>query len=131
MNTAELALRSRKKFIGDMGYEIRTLMNGMVLAIDILDTIRNPIRSWATGAIRNSAFSLLRISEDIVDPANTETERLDIAVTKIDLYSLIKGAVATMKPMLEARNVRLALSIGPDLPTCFFSCFRTFVSDYS
>ena len=65
---AELALNSKSAFLANMSHEIRTPMNGLIGMIAVLErTGAADDLSQTLETIRHSAFSLLRIIDDILD----------------------------------------------------------------
>jgi signal transduction histidine kinase/CheY-like chemotaxis protein len=114
---AETASQVKSDFLGKMSHEIRTPMNGMIGMIEVLDTMKqSPDQSRAIGTIRNSAFSLLRIIDDILDATKIDAGKLDIESAEMELRPVIEGAVITLQTMADDVQVRLALSIDPDVP---------------
>ena len=60
-----------------MSHEIRTPMNGMVGMIDVLEAMGpSNEQQRVLGIIRNSAYSLLRIIDDILDTSKIEAGKL-------------------------------------------------------
>ena len=100
-----------------MSHEIRTPMNGMIGMIEVLETMDPAADKKSTiGIIRNSAFSLLRIIDDILDASKIEAGKLDIHNTRSELRPVIEGAVVTLQTMADDFKVQLRLYIDPDLP---------------
>ena len=120
--TAEVALQEKDDFLVNMSHEIRTPMNGLIGTIEVLDMMRqSPDQSRTIRIIRNSVFALLRIIDDILDATKIDAGQLDIESTKIELRPVIEGAVITLQTTADHENVRLALSIDPDVPTWVLS----------
>ena len=76
---AELASELKDNFVSDMDHEIRTSVNSLIGAIEVLDTIdQSPDQSRVIGIIRNSAFSLMGIIDDISGPTKIDAGQLNI-----------------------------------------------------
>ena len=119
---AERASRQKDDFLATMSHEIRTPMNGMIGMIEVLDTEQqSPEQSRAIGTVRNSAFSLLRIIDDILDANKINAGELNIEAARMELRPVLEGVVVTLQTMADDNNVSLALSIAPDVPELVFA----------
>lgn len=119
---ADAAARSRGAFLANMSHEIRTPMNGMIGMIEVMeatDTDKQHARS--IGMIRNSAFSLLRILNDILDASQIDSGKLKVERTKVELRPLIEGATQTMQSMADNHDVRLRVLVHPTMPEWIWS----------
>ena len=77
---AEQGLLSKSIFLANMSHEIRTPMNGLIGMITVLErTGATDDLSRTIETIRHSAFSLLRIIDDILDTSKMEAGELDIS----------------------------------------------------
>ena len=97
---AELALNSKSAFLANMSHEIRTPMNGLIGMIAVLErTGAADDLSQTIETIRHSAFSLLRIIDDILDASKMEAGELDIRYTKSELRPIIEGVATSLQTM--------------------------------
>ena len=114
---AELALNSKSAFLANMSHEIRTPMNGLIGMIAVLertggtDDLARTIKT-----IRHSAFSLLRIIDDILDTSKMEAGELDIRYTKSELRPIIEGVATSLQTMADDCEIELRLYIDPNVP---------------
>ena len=89
---AEQALHSKSTFLANMSHEIRTPMNGLIGMIAVLertggtDDLARTIKT-----IRHSAFSLLRIIDDILDTSKMEAGELDIQLCEVRIQTHNRG----------------------------------------
>ena len=114
---AKHSLKSKTNFLANMSHEIRTPMNCMIGMIEVLETMDPAADKKSTiGIIRNSAFSLLRIIDDILDASKIEAGKMDIHNTRSELLPVIEEAVVTLQTMADDLKVQLRLYIDPDLP---------------
>ena len=100
-----------------MSHEIRTPMNGligMVEVLEMMDPTEETTRTIET--IRNSAFSLLRIINDILDASKMEAGELAIHNTRSELRPVIEGVAITLQTMADDLKVELRLYIDPNVP---------------
>ncbi|MDH5797330.1 MAG: response regulator, partial [Paracoccaceae bacterium] len=114
---AKSSERAKSEFLANMSHEIRTPFNGVIGMIEILEH-QDPTdeQKRTIGIIRNSAFSLLRIIDDILDASRIEAGKLSIAKSKTDLYAVIEGVTSTLLPIADEKDVRLRLYVDPALP---------------
>ena len=100
-----------------MSHEIRTPMNSMIGMIEVLETMDPAADKKSTiGIIRNSAFSLLRIIDDILDASKIEAGKMDIHNTRSELLPVIEEVVVTLQTMADDLKVQPRLYIDPNLP---------------
>ncbi len=117
LSDANYAARSKGEFLANMSHEIRTPMNGVIGMIEVLETMDlNSQQARSVGTIRNSAFSLLRILDDILDASQIEAGKLNVEKTKVEIRPLLEGVSQTLQPMAEAKGTELRLLIDQKIP---------------
>ena len=115
--TAEAAATAKGEFLANMSHEIRTPMNGVIGMIEVLETMQPTAdQSRILGTVRNSAFSLLRIIDDILDASKLEAGKLDMSPVVTDLRNTIEGVAVTLQNMADQFAVRIRLFVDPDVP---------------
>ncbi|CUH69341.1 Sensor kinase protein RcsC [Thalassovita autumnalis] len=114
---AQQASRAKGEFLANMSHEIRTPMNGLIGMLEVLESMGVDERQAPTvGTIRNSAFSLLRIIDDILDASKIEAGKLDVELNRTELLPVIEGVAQTLRPLADDSDVRLRLFIDPRIP---------------
>ena len=114
---AEEAANAKGDFLANMSHEIRTPMNGMVGMIEVMETLRpTQEQQRVLGIIRNSAFSLLRIIDDILDASKIDAGKLEISRSKTDMRATIEGVALTLQHLADDLGVKIHLYIDPQVP---------------
>lgn len=114
---AEEAANAKGDFLANMSHEIRTPMNGMVGMIEVMETLRpTQEQQRVLCIIRNSAFSLLRIIDDILDASKIDAGKLEISRSKTDMRATIEGVALTLQHMADDLGVKIHLFIDPKVP---------------
>jgi two-component system sensor histidine kinase/response regulator len=108
---AEAANRAKSEFLAVVSHEIRTSMSGIIGMNALLHgTHLTPAQRKMTVTIRDSADSLLRIIDDILDISKWEAGKLELEEIDFDLAALIDGVRELYAPRAEEK--RLLLSAG-------------------
>jgi PAS domain S-box-containing protein len=115
---AEEANRVKSEFLAAMSHEIRTPMNGVVGIVDVLrQSSLTPYQSDLADTIRDSAFALLGIIEDLLDFSKIEAGRLSLEHEPVPLRRLVEGACEALLPLANSRHVAMRVFVDPVLPT--------------
>ena len=116
------ATRRKGDLLAIMSHEIRTPMNGIIGMVDILsalDTSQEQKRIVAI--IRNSAFSLLRVINDILDVSKIDAGNRIIEKSQTDLQSVMEDVAISQQPIFDSLGVKLVMSIDTELPRWVFA----------
>ena len=114
---ADQANRAKSAFLATMSHEIRTPMNGVIGMIDVLhQTSLKGYQVEMVDLIRESAFSLLDIIEDILDLSKIEAGRLEIERVPMPVADVVEKACGLLDHLAARKGVELTLFIDPAIP---------------
>ena len=117
LQQADRAVKAKRQFLANMSHEIRTPMNGMIGMLEVLEVegLKENQRPLV-GTIRNSALSLLRIIDDILDASKIEAGKMGVDSSKMELIPVIEGASQTLRVMADDNKVRIRHYLDLNLP---------------
>src|SRR5579859_4695440 len=119
-NRAEQAAAARTAFLANMSHEIRTPMNSILGFSEVLlNSKPNPEQAHALGIMRNSARSLLRLLNEILDSAKLDRGAMELFYLPFDLRALAEEVIAAQTTTADKKGLRLALDYEEDLPRRF------------
>ncbi|MBA3589457.1 MAG: PAS domain-containing protein, partial [Methylibium sp.] len=114
---AEQANRAKSAFLATMSHEIRTPMNGVVGMIDVLEQSQlRPSQLDMVKTVRESAYALLAIVDDVLDFSKIEAGQFAIDHEPMDVTAVVEGVCDALARVAEARGVGLRLYTDPTLP---------------
>jgi two-component system, sensor histidine kinase and response regulator len=114
---AEVAARSKSEFLATMSHEIRTPMNGVLgmLELTALTPLDDEQRTLVT-TMRDSATSLLRIIDDILDLSKIEAGKLDLEEQDLQPAELLEGVADLLAPQAHQKALALICDIDASAP---------------
>jgi PAS domain S-box-containing protein len=114
---AEAANRSKDEFLAMMSHELRTPLNGILGFADILrGTTMDEDQLEYVRMIRSSGVQLMDIITDILDFSKLQARKLDLEMSRFNPRQCVRDAANTVRPMAEAKNLKVTVEEGPDLP---------------
>ncbi len=114
---ADQANAAKSAFLANMSHEIRTPMNGVIGMIEILQ--QSSLSDDQVGivkTIRNSAFALLSIVDDVLDFSKIEAGQLHVESVAMNVVKIIEEVCDTLDQLAHDKGVELTLFIDPALP---------------
>jgi PAS domain S-box-containing protein len=113
--TAEEANRLKDDFLATVSHELRNPLNSIVgwaalLRSDKLDEEKS---ERAVEAILRAAQTQDKIISDLLDVARIINGRLRLDVRPLQLINVLQGAIETMRPAIEAKQIHLQTILDP------------------
>lgn len=101
---AEESVALKARFLANMSHEIRTPMNGIVGLIDLMeDSNKDDAQTDNIELLRESAYSLLTIIDDILDFSKLEAGKLQLSLEPHPIAKVI-DQVASLMDLLAAKS---------------------------
>jgi signal transduction histidine kinase len=116
---AEIALRDadrrKDEFLATLSHELRNPLAPIRTAVEIMRLARaDPeLVEKARATIERQLLHLVRITDDLLDVARITQNRIELRRERIDLRSVLYGAIEASRPMIDAQGLALTLDIPP------------------
>jgi PAS domain S-box-containing protein len=113
---AQDANRLKEEFLATLSHELRTPLNAILGWAQILSTrALEPATLRGLEVIERNARVQTRLIEDILDVSRIVTGKLILKLETIDLAVVIGAALDAVRPTAQAKGVRLAEEIEPEV----------------
>jgi signal transduction histidine kinase len=111
---AEELSRLKDQFLATMSHELRTPLNAIFGWITLLRTGRldEATQARALETIERNARAQKRLIEDLLDVSRIVTGKLGLELADVVPLRVLQGAIATMQPAAEAKEVRIVPALG-------------------
>jgi PAS domain S-box-containing protein len=112
---AESANRMKDEFLTTVSHELRTPLSAILGWATMLrsGSLDQNTSERAVEAIERNARAQAQIVEDILDVSRTISGKLRLDIKPIELISVIKAAVDSVRPAAVAKNIQLELLLDP------------------
>ena len=111
---AEELSRLKDQFLATMSHELRTPLNAIFGWITLLRTGRldEATQARALETIERNARAQKRLIEDLLDVSRIVTGKLGLELADVAPGRVLQGAIATMQPAAEAKDVRIVPALA-------------------
>ncbi len=114
---AHAADRAKSVFLGSISHELRTPMNGVLGAAQLLGGTRlNAQQREYVGIIRESGAVLSGLLNDILDMTRVLAEGVQIDATEVDVAALLPRIVEPWSARAAAKGLDFGVEIDPAIP---------------
>lgn len=118
LEKAQAASRAKSDFLSNMSHEMRTPLNGVIGASDLLISTRmDDEQKNLVSTLKHSAQLLLKLVDNILDLSKIESGKLVSEKVDFDLHKLVNSTLEMFLPQVEKKGVGLSVRFTPE--TCF------------
>jgi len=114
---ANAASDAKSNFLGVISHELRTPMNGVLGAAQLLGSTRlEPTQREYLSIIRNSGDNLLSLLNDILDMTKIEAGKMTFEIVDISIEDLHKRVTGPFQAQAEAKGLTFNARFEGDIP---------------
>lgn len=101
----------KDEFLATLAHELRNPLAPIRNAVHILQrrTDASPDLEWAHGVIARQVTHMARLIDDLMDVARITRGALDLRLERVDIQTIIRDALETSRPMIEANHHDLSV----------------------
>lgn len=128
MTDAKSLERLRSEFMAVMVHELRAPLTTIKSTVELIDedpSLMSPQElKHHLEVIESTSQSMLELVNDLLDVAKLEAGKFEVVSEDGDLSEIIYERVEAFRPVAEAKNLKLIVTIDNDLPTASFDKTR-------
>ena len=108
----------KDEFLATLSHELRTPLNAVLGYADMLrmNVLHGDRYTNALDVLTRNAKALGDIIDDLLDVSRITSGKLQLDVKPTSIEEVVKSAIATMQPAIDAKGVSLQLTLARKLP---------------
>lgn len=120
-NTLDI-VESKEKFIITMSHDIKTPINAIISAIDLLNgESLDPDTLEILEILQNSSKYLSLLVNNIMDYSKIEANKIEYSPENCNLRDTINDQITILKPMIKEKNAKINVIIDPIVPEIIYT----------
>jgi GAF domain-containing protein/anti-sigma regulatory factor (Ser/Thr protein kinase) len=108
--------RLKSKFVADVSHELRTPVTNLHLYLDLLEQGKADKREQYQKTLRQQTERLTSLIEAVLQIARLDTDRVTMSFAAVDLNSLIRERLNTVRSKAAAQGLQLITDLDMTLP---------------
>ena len=111
-----LADRAKDEFLATLAHELRNPLAPVRNAVRVLQQ-RGPLTpelKWACDVIDRQIQQMTRLVDDLLDVSRISRDRIELRRERVDLATVVHGAVEASRPLIDAGEHELVLDLPAD-----------------
>ena len=115
LENARASSKAKSDFLSNMSHEMRTPLNGVIGASDLLISTRlNDEQKDLVATLKKSAHLLLKFIDNILDLSKIESGKLVSEKVDFDLHKLVNSTLEMFLPQVEKKQIGLSVRFTPE-----------------
>ncbi|WP_269513890.1 ATP-binding protein [Brevundimonas subvibrioides] len=115
---ADAANQAKSNFLGVISHELRTPMNGVLGAAQLLQSTRlESTQREYLSIIRNSGDNLLHLLNDILDMTKIEAGKMTFEVIDVSIEDLHRRVIGPFEAQAEAKGLQFVSTFDGEVPS--------------
>ncbi|HWE44537.1 MAG TPA: ATP-binding protein [Caulobacteraceae bacterium] len=115
---ADAANKAKSAFLGVISHELRTPMNGVLGAAQLLSATRlDGTQKEYVSIVRNSGDNLLALLNDILDLTKIEADRMALEAIEIDVHEIVERVGGTWSARATEKQIDYAVAVAEETPS--------------
>jgi two-component system sensor histidine kinase RpfC len=115
LEEARAASKAKSDFLSNMSHEMRTPLNGVIGASDLLISTRlDDEQKDLVATLKKSAQLLLKLIDNILDLSKIESGKLASEKVDFDLHQAVNSTLEMFLPQVEKKQISLSVRFSPE-----------------
>jgi PAS domain S-box-containing protein len=112
---SERVSRMKDEFLATLSHELRTPLNAILGWCQLMRRATDDAATMGEGleVIERNARAQTQLIEDLLDMSRIVSGKIRLDVQRVDLVQVVEGAVETVKPGADAKNIVLRKVLDP------------------